>query len=729
MIDPRQIAPADARQLDWNANERNRLEGRIRSDFRAALADHQARMTRWARYYRRWRNLSDTPAIGEETKSNFRVPLTKWHIYTKIAKEHASLFGDDAEVVANPVGPSDQRNTRKAGRFMSWLTFNHIKVPNKAQVFNFRKVTFGRAIAYSPYAILTYEVPLVDGSRARDVYYEGPLFDPLWPDDFIVPAEDVQSLHDFSWVIRKYRATPDELAIGEEEGRYQNVSAHWEDIVHFVSHRRQRDFESEPIKREKDLAEGVLYEGNLSAASTLIVHEWYGKWRKLRGRRDASIDNLGGREQYESDLVVRYIPDLNLIVSIQDLAEMYPRQVRRRPLVEASLTKDGSYWCAGFGEMLEEVEEEMTSNHNTASQAGQFSCGPIIFYRPASGFDPDTFQYEPNTCVASDDPAGVRVVEMRANLEYPVLKEQTMNGYAERLSGQTDMSMGRAIDRPNAPRTARQTIALLEEGDVRASLDMSALREDWGEILGHFWELMQDYAPEEMFFRVTEEDANGLFDVKDGGSYMTAEERNGRYDFSLKFATNKHSKEQRKQDDLALYQLDLQNPLVVQNPRALWHVLDKVHKAFGDDRFSDLVPMPPDTGLPLDPKEEYTRMLQGEQVRVNPMDNDQLHLLDHSQRIEKMRASEEHDEDALRAMVLHAQEHMQQIRQKQLMAELTSRLVDSMAANSATGRGLMHSGVPMSLQNLHGTLTDLIGNNGAPAAGLPGAGNGGGNPG
>ena len=723
MIDPRIIAPADARQLDWNKNEVNRLESRIRMDFRAALGDHQARMLRWARYYRRWRNLSDLPALGDETKSNFHVPLTKWHVYTKLAKEHASLFGADAEIVASPVGPSDQRNVRKASRFMTWLAFNLIKLPNKAQVFNFRKVLFGRALAYSPYAILTYDVPLVDGTRTRDTWYEGPLFDPMWPDDFICPAEDVNSVQDFSWCLRKYRATPDDLANGEEEGRYQNVSPHWSDIVNFVSHRRQRDFESEPVRREKDLAEGVLYEGNLSAGNTLIVHEWYGKWRKLKGRRDASEQNLQGREKYESDILVRYVPDLNLIVGIQDLAEMYPRQVRRRPIVEASLTKDGSYWGAGFGEMLEEIEQEMTVNHNLASQAGQFSCGPIIFYKPASGFDPDTFRYEPNTCVASDDPQGIRVVELRANLEYPVMKEQTMNGYAERLSGQSDMNMGRSIDRPNAPRTARQTIALLEEGDVRAELDMSALREDWGEILAHFWELMQDYAPEELFFRVTEEDAQGLFDIKDGGAYMTAEERQEKFDFALRFATNRMSKEQRKQDDLALYQLDLQNPLVVQNPRALWHVLDKVHRAFGDDRFSDLVPMPPDTGMPLDPKEEYTRMLQGEEVRVGPLDNDQLHLIDHSKRIGKLRADTAHrDDDALRALVLHCQEHAAQIRQKQLMAELTSRLVDSMAQNSATGRGLMHSGAPMSLQHLHGTLTDLIANNGMPGSAAGGGG-------
>ena len=46
------------------------------------------------------------------------------------------------------------------------------------------------------------------------------------------------------------------------------------------------------------------------------------------------------------------------------------------------------------------------------------------------------------------------------------------------------------------------------------------------------------FAPEAEFFRVTEEDADGLFDVKDGGAWMTSEERGGRYDFDIRFATN-----------------------------------------------------------------------------------------------------------------------------------------------------------------------------------------------
>lgn len=713
MLNPRLIRKADARQLILPANEQQRLAVRIEEDVRAALSDHDARMRRFTRYYRRWRGRTEQSAFGDEAKSNFNVPLTQWQVFIKWAKEHAALFGEDADIQSIPTGPADQRITRKVSRFMVWLAFSLIKIQNPAAIFDFRKILFGRAHAYAPWTRETYDVPLIDGTTGEELAYEGPLFDPLWPDDLVVPAEDVKNIHQFSWVVRKYRATPDELLRGEEQGRYQNIDRNWELIATHASHRRQRDFESEQIKREKDLAEGVVYEGNLSAGNTLVVWEWYGKWRRLKGRRDARADNLAGRERYESELVVRYLPDLHIVVGVQDLAEMYPRKVNRRPFVEASLVKDGSYWCQGFGELLEEIEAELSSNHNVASQAGQFSVGPVIFYKPGSGFDPDTFEYEPGKAVACDDPKGVNVVSLNANLEYPMVKEQAMLGYAERVTGLSDMSAGRAIDRPNAPKTARQTLALLEEGDVRASLEMSALREDWGAILTHFWELCQDYAPEKLFFRVTEEDAQGLFDVRNGGAYMMADERNGRYDFRLRFATSAWSKETKKQNDLALYQIDLQNPLILNNPRALWLLLDKVHRAFSDDRFGDLIPEPPDMGLPKNPREEWTLMLQGEDVKVNPLDNDQLHILDHNRRLQDARGDSNRDEEAFRAMVLHTLEHIEQAQQKKLMQAMVSSLVDGMK-DSATGGGLQAPGVPMPLANLHATLGDMIAGGGQP---------------
>ncbi len=718
MSDPVRFATADAPQLKLSKNELGRLANRIDENYMAALSDHDRRLVRFRGYLQRWRGRIDMPPLGEEDEPNFQVPITQWQCSSKLAKEMASLFGADAEINAKPIGPNDQRIVRKISRFMTWRIFNSMKIVNPATTFNFRKILFGRAHAYRPWHRDTYYAPLSGGGEKLVVNYEGPGFFPLWPDDFIVPAEDAETLHDFSFVIRRYKATPDDLLRGEDAGRYQAITANWPNILNFAGGAHTRDFlGGDQLKREKDLAEGVQYEGNLSAANSLQIHEWYGRWRRLKGKKDAAVNNIEGRDRFESELVVRYIPELHLVVSVQDLAAMYPRMKRRRPFVESSLEKDGSYWGRGFGEMLEDIETELSVNHNLGTKAGQLGVSPIIIYQPATGFDPEDFEIKPGQAIASENPAGVKILEINANLEYPIHKEQAMLAYSERKTGITDQNIGRTQSTPNAPRTARQTLALLEEGDVRASLDLSVLREDWGEILSDFWALEVMYGSERTFFRVTEEDSGGLFDVSKGGAYLDEEDKNGNYDFDLKFATNVWSKETAKQNQLSLYQLDLQNPLVAQNPRALWLVLDKIHRAFGDDRFSDCIPEPPDIGLPVKPMEEWTRCLQGEEIHVNPMDNDALHLLDHNKRLAEAQKDPNRDEDAYNAMVRHVMEQMQQMRQKQIMAELTSRLVQSLGSGQG---GLRDGAQPMTLQNLHGQLGQMIGAPGAePGGGSP----------
>lgn len=709
------FAPADAPQLELSKNELGRLVDQIDTDYFAAINDHDVRMARFQRYYKRWRGRVDPPVLGEEDEPNYRVPITQWQVSSKLAKTIASLFGADAEVNAKPIGPNDQRLVRKVSRFMTWRLFNSMKVVNPATTFEFRTILNGRAHAYAPWHRDTYWAPTANGGEKEITCYEGPGFFPLWADDFIVPAEDATTLHDFSFVMRRFRATPNDLLRGEDAGRYQAIGENWRQICEQARSRLRRDLRGgDQMKREKDLDEGVNYESGLSVGPSLQIHEWYGRWRQIKGRRDASATNYDRRDRFESELVISYVPELHLIVGVQDLAAMYPRTKRRRPFVESSLMRDGSYWGPGFGEVLEDIETELTVNHSLGAKAGQFSVGPLIIYSPASGFDPDSFEYQPGQAIASDNPAAVKVVDFKANLEYPIANQQDLIAISERLTGVTDQNIGRTQSTPNAPRTARQTLALLEEGDVRASLDLTGLREDWGDILQHCWHLEQMYGSERTFFRVTEEDSGGMFAVSGGGAYLADDDREEDYDFDLKFATNAWSKETNKQNQLSLYQLDLQNPLVVQNPRALWLVLDKIHRAFGDDRFCDTIPEPPDIGLPVKPSEEWTRCLQGEDIHCNPMDNDQLHLIDHNKRLADAQADPGHDPDAYNEMVRHVMEHMQQMKQKQLMAELTSRLVQSLGSGQG---GLTPGTPPVSLQNLHQTVGSLIGADGAPQPG------------
>ena len=330
-------------QLSWPQAEMSRIADRVQIDYRAALSDHNRRALKWREFYRRWRAMVDLPALGEEGASNVPVPYCRWQVFTAWADEMDSLFGDDAEIVAVPVGPSDYKRDQKISKYMTWRVFNSMKLTKPFCTFVNRKLLFGRSIAYSPWKRDTFEVinPKT-GEPEELVDYEGPDFIPLWPDDVIVPAEDVDCIHKFSYVIRRYRTTPEELLKGEEEGRYQNIKKNWQTIINLSQHGIQREFQGEEIKREKDEAEGILYQRPLSSGEWLMVLEWYGKWRPLKSGNNADEWDFKKREMHQRDFVVRFLWDLRVVISVQDLQQLYPTMKNRRPFVESAMVADGT---------------------------------------------------------------------------------------------------------------------------------------------------------------------------------------------------------------------------------------------------------------------------------------------------------------------------------------------------------------------------------------------------
>ncbi len=691
--------------------ELRRLQSRIEDDWNAAISDHDERMERFREYYQRWRVRYDAPDEAEPDKSNFRVPLLKWHVTAKLSKEVEGLLGNDTEIRAEAVGPSDGRRAKKVARFMNWRVFNSMDFVNPFVTFALRKILFGRSVAYSPWRRDTYEIPLrgrirqmlhrLSGGRIGEsgtaVDYEGPGFEPLWPDDFVVPAEEVTDLHGFTFVFRRFNETSGGFFEGLADGLYQDNSEPHEDLQQLflnATAEGYRDAENTQVKDENDEGEGVTKRDGASIREGLPIREWYGKWRMLRnGVEDAEELDLKQRELVETELVVRYSNDLSRIVGIQDLAEQYPLTPRRRPFVEAAMPGDG-YWPPGFGEILGEIEAEITQTSNLGVEAGQFSVGPLIFYRPGVGIDAERTRYEPASLVPTDDPSGVRVVTFTADLRFINEYINFLMGLAERL-GVSDLNTGRQSDKPQAPKTVGQTVALLDEANVRFALDNRVFREDLTKIFKHFWELEIMFLPPRQFFRVTEEQAEGLFPVRDGGAHLEPRDKVGDFDFKLKLATSAHNKEVDRQRAMQLFSLDIQNPIVVANPVSLWKVTNRLHKAMGDENFEDVIPRPPEADRSKRPEEELTLLMQGEAVTVSSLDNDHLHVAQHKKDIEWLMAQEPPDKLTAQKLLEHIPAHLQQIQQKafmQRLAQKTAENVDEMLKQGVSPTELLSGG-------------------------------------
>jgi hypothetical protein len=655
-------------QMKLSPQELTRIGIRVEQCYRSALSDHQERMRRFRTYYRSFRNIADPVAAGEEEASNYQVPLLQWQVFSKWADLMHAWLGKGSETVAEPTGPYDQKIVDRISRMMTWRVFTYMKITKAAAIATFRAVLFGRSHVYMPW----------DQEVDRDgrIWYDGPKYIPLWPDDFIVPAEDVLSLHEFSWVMHKERLTPQQLLDGERGEKYVGITKDFANIIQAANQNRNRNYADDELKDDKDEAEGVTHENSVGSSKTLTVLHWYGRRRMPKGKKDVDDDAVDGRELDESEIVAHYCLELNRCIGAQSMQDLYPKSRHKRPFGEIALNEEGSYWTMGYGEMLKEIAAELTSNHNLFTDAGEMSVFPVIFAAPEAGLSAKSFRYEPKTLVTTEHPEKVNAVRVQADMSYSITKEHTMLAIGERVTGQSEQSMGRSSDRPNAPRTASGQVLLAEFGNLRGSLDAMFFREHLEAHLKHLWTLEQQFAPKDLFFRVTEEDMPGTA-VQHGFGQMKSDDYENEFDFTLKFAPSPWAKEAMGQKNLQLYQLDLANPLIVQNPKALWAVTNKMHKALGDDNFADTVPAPADMGNPIDPKTEWTMILQGDLPDVNPMDNDDLHLADHGRRLQM--AGEDVAPDGKAAMEAHMQKHIVQRGQKALMHQMVQQMAGSLA--------------------------------------------------
>lgn len=663
-------SPLSASFLQFSDIERRRLLDRINMDWSADWHDHDQRIQKFVRFTNLWRST----VAGPSDHSNYAVPLIEWNIMAKLANIADSLFGDDAEIIADPVGPSDQEVASKVGLYMTWLIFSAMKIKSNLITFLFRMLMYGRAFCYIPYCQKTYK----DAEGETHIDYEGPEFIPLWADDFVTPAEQTTNLHEFSHVFRRYRETPDDLLRGEFESRYEPGSItgqlHWARIFSSASHDEGRSPGSassrstlNPIKSTNDYIEGVTYAGQ-SARGTLEVREWYGRWRMLGPEMDGDVDNWSVREKEETDVLVRVLAETDQIISIQRLVDLWPGIMNRRPFDELPLMDTGEYWCKGYPEMLMTSARELTVNNNLRTDAGEVTVGPPLAVKRGEGLQFKQARWTPKMVIELDDPSNdARMLNFTTNLQYTTLQEQAILSYVERQTGISDQTLGRAIDRPNAPRTARGQIALMGKGDIRLNLDNITLREHLSRIVQRIWLIDSAYSPESVFFRVTEEKARGQFGSKSGFAEMTAQERGGRFDFQIKFATNSMSREAEKEKALLLSQVMLATPLIATNPQAQWHVLDRLSKKMGVSDFKTIVPEPPPLDIPMNADEEWVRALEGQEIHVHPLDHDDLHIEKHKIQVSEQLQSAMPDKPATTKMLMHIIEHEVQ-KQKKLIA-------------------------------------------------------------
>lgn len=720
--------PPLSTQLDIDKDELERIRLRIDSDYELALDDHNIRLRRCAQQEELWRKKPGMPG-GETGESNFRVPICTALIFAKHAREIDAMFGPKASVSATPRGPSDTKSAKKVSIAMSWQVFDNMKCIKPVALWALRRLKHGRSFAFMPWESRFY-TKYINGERTRVKYQSSPMIYPLGNDEIMLPAdvEGCDTVQDARWVMRRYKTTPTEMLQREsvpgqpqnEEGDwYQGITDNFDRIVRLGRegiHRYQMSNEDQS-KVVADRDEGVMRDMSSSVREYVIVEEHYIRWRMEAGGTgsDNNDDELlesaepteidmgeeGAtepalapgtfkdeqgviREMLETDLVVRYIRDLHLIVGIQRLAELYPDTPNKRPILEMSLLNDGQYWCQGLIELTEEIEQEMSILANKLIEAVGMSIAPPIFVEPTVGENFMNRKYGPYDLIPTANAAGVQQMRINPQIESFAQLWLLFQQIYEQVTGISQGVFGRAMDQPNAPRTLGGQRLVAAAGDVRLALDMRMLAEDLTRVLEWIWDLWRMMGSEQEFYRVAEGDApRGTFvagDVTEGFAALSAKEREASYDFSFQLADDMQLREGKKQEILLVMQVLAGLPIIATNPAAQYRLAVEFCEVFNID-FTEIMDEPPPLFSPRLPSLEWTLLLQGEDIQVHPADDDAAHIEDHENRVTAMSMApvEDQDWDAILAMREHVIQQRQQLLAKQQAQEVMAGLQQMIA--------------------------------------------------
>lgn len=634
-------------QLQLSDEDKQRLCRQIEDDYNNDSADLEARNQAMRRWYRMWRNAMGPNGFPEEERSNFSIPLATWAIKAKIAKELDILLGEESEIVVNPVGPTDVDRVEKVRRWMNWRIKNSLKLYKKLYIHILQKNIFGTSIAFLPWCTKTrkvknletvqvptqmvdqmmglpyiVDVPTVQEVEKDVVYFDGPDLQIENLEDWIVPAKVTNILE--SHFQRRLYLTIDELLDLRDQGKLDGaILADSLDDLRRLAEEGTSNPANElnnAVTQEKDDQKGTpsVPQG---AINKLVVNNWFGKFRMNVG------DDGSGGDERSTDVVAFWQKDKKLLLGVCRLVDIFPNG--RIPFIVSQCVMDvNNPWGIGTCEQVEPISNEMDVLHRIATDAGEGAIGPVIFYEPGSGFDPEKHKIEPYTAIPTSNAAGVKAVNLgQINLAPYVLLMNKLESYQERMTSLTDNQLGRQSDRPNAPRTYGQQALLQGESNVNLLLDIRLERENLREMLQMVWDMDKRWLPKPVFFRVTESDADEV---------MTQEDMEGEYDFDIGPVTAISNRAQKMQELMQAFAIFQQLNI----PPVTIALGKKLLQKLGQQDVAAMLPDMEQMRPPMSALDENTRLLQGENPDPHPMDNHAQHIAEHEDLIRRIQESE-----------------------------------------------------------------------------------------
>ena len=612
-------------KIKLSESESEALVKRILRDYER---DSRGRVS-WEQNQEKWYKLyrpgpAATVDFPWDGAANLHLPLVMSTVEAMQARLYAALFSAFPFVKAVPIGEGDTEIADRRTQRMHYIVTEELPLKSILDEGNLDMLLGGTA-TYKIYwrrdkakerftetvpeqsiettdtpllgPVTTESVKMVTHQRSRVVDKSKAMIDVVDMASMFYPlhAQGFQRWQGCDHVIHRLQLTWPELQQRKHSKDYDNIN----DVL------KAKSAPEKPTLRQihERTLEGVSPEGEYEFYDVL---EWYGALEREELQEDDTGEERKEEERQTApeEVIVTLSLDTEQILRAIPLTDAFPHG--HRPFVPVIFSKSPRRLQGiGLPEKLESLQDELNAQHNQMTDRGTLENLPFFFFKSTGlGLIPDLTQARPGEGIAVDDPASIIFPQFQRSQSYGLMQENILHGEAEKVSQISDFSMGRSPDRPNAPRTARGTIAILQQSNVGFSRITDLLSEPLRELLYQLDALYTEFKPD-LEFRLL-----GPGNAPMGMGQLNPDEQEQRFDYQ--FIINPDPAFERE-INLQLFELLMQLPQIQMNPRAQRILARQLYESLGKKNFDEIWPMSMDDMPP-----ELLMLIQQERARTAP---------------------------------------------------------------------------------------------------------------
>lgn len=344
--------------------------------------------------------------------------------------------------------------------------------------------------------------PLIRIEREETVYDN-----PMW---VFIPAEDVfphprsRKIENSPYVGHRFYETMDEII---EQAQYYKYDD--EAVRHIQSWGAKEHEEKDLITDVQELYEGVDHSSDMENDDKLNSNEmieWHGRY---------DIDKDGRLE----NVVGTYHRATKRLVAASEAEQLHGK----RPFAGMkAFPMPGRFESEGIPEMICDLQQEINDIHNQRIDNGTIINAPMFKFDPAGDIDLDIHRVAPGQGFPDPTMELLQTGEVKLS---SFREEELVRRLIQDRLGITDFAIGNdqtAIQNKTA--TGIQNV--VNEGNQRLELLLKNVRAGIKEAVVQTWQLLQQYSPDQIQFRVVE-------DANESITTVSAREIQGMWDIDL----------------------------------------------------------------------------------------------------------------------------------------------------------------------------------------------------